>query len=51
VGAEIQRPLAIVIVGGLGTATILTLFVLPALYMRFSRGKIARLTLGDDRLG
>ena len=36
VGAEIQRPLASVIVGGLVTATLLTLFVLPALYSAFS---------------
>ena len=39
VGAEIQKPLATVIVGGLITATALTLFVLPALYSLFSRGK------------
>jgi len=37
VGAEIQKPLATVIVGGLLTATFLTLFVLPALYPWFSR--------------
>ncbi|WP_438970018.1 efflux RND transporter permease subunit [Methylophaga sp.] len=36
VGAEIQKPLATVIVGGLLTATLLTLFVLPVLYSRFS---------------
>ncbi|MFP3442204.1 efflux RND transporter permease subunit, partial [Pantoea sp. SIMBA_133] len=36
VGAEIQKPLASVIVGGLVTATFLTLFVLPALFTRFS---------------
>lgn len=41
VGAEIQKPLATVIVGGLITATILTLFVLPALYEWFSKGKLA----------
>ena len=41
VGAEIQKPLATVIVGGLVTATILTLFVLPTLYAWFSRGKLA----------
>jgi len=40
VGAEIQRPLASVIVGGLVTATLLTLFVLPVLYVRFSEEKI-----------
>jgi cobalt-zinc-cadmium resistance protein CzcA len=32
VGAEVQRPLATVVIGGLITATILTLLVLPALY-------------------
>jgi len=40
VGAEIQKPLATVIVGGLLTATFLTLFVLPALYTFFSKGKL-----------
>lgn len=40
VGAEIQRPLASVIVGGLVTATLLTLFVLPVLYLSFSKDKI-----------
>ncbi|WP_199610042.1 efflux RND transporter permease subunit [Flocculibacter collagenilyticus] len=39
VGAEIQRPLATVVVGGLFTSTLLTLFVLPALYQYFSKGK------------
>jgi len=41
VGAEIQRPLASVIVGGLVTATLLTLFVLPALYSVFSSKQAA----------
>ncbi|GAA5142663.1 efflux RND transporter permease subunit [Thalassotalea piscium] len=40
VGAEIQRPLASVIVGGLITATLLTLFVVPSLYQLFSKGKL-----------
>lgn len=44
VGAEIQRPLASVIVGGLITATLLTLFVLPVLYSWFSRKKIKELS-------
>ena len=44
VGAEIQRPLASVIVGGLVTATLLTLFVLPALYPFFSKSKMIQLT-------
>ena len=36
-GAEVQRPLATVVIGGLITATALTLVVLPALYMLFMR--------------
>ena len=40
VGAEIQKPLASVIVGGLVTATFLTLFVLPVLFARFSKSKL-----------
>lgn len=35
-GSEIQRPLAIVVIGGLITATVLTLFILPMLYSRFA---------------
>ncbi|KJS39347.1 MAG: cation transporter [Rhodospirillaceae bacterium BRH_c57] len=35
-GAEVQKPLATVVVGGLVTSTVLTLFVLPALYRLFS---------------
>jgi cobalt-zinc-cadmium resistance protein CzcA len=31
-GAEVQRPLATVVIGGLVTSTLLTLFVLPAVY-------------------
>ncbi|MCW8833665.1 MAG: CusA/CzcA family heavy metal efflux RND transporter [Colwellia sp.] len=42
VGAEIQKPLATVIVGGLVSATLLTLFVLPVLYQSFSRAKLAK---------
>jgi cobalt-zinc-cadmium resistance protein CzcA len=34
-GSEIQRPLAIVVIGGLVTATLLTLVILPILYRRF----------------
>ncbi len=34
-GSEIQRPLAIVVIGGLVTSTLLTLIVLPIMYRRF----------------
>lgn len=34
-GSEIQKPLAIVVIGGLVSSTILTLFMLPILYRRF----------------
>lgn len=48
-GAEVQKPLATVVIGGLITATLLTLFVLPILYILFSGkskglGKTAILT-------
>ena len=36
-GAEVQKPLATVVIGGLTTATLLTLIVLPVLAARFSR--------------
>jgi heavy metal efflux system protein len=36
-GAEVQRPLATVVIGGLITSTVLTLYILPALYPWFSR--------------
>ena len=35
-GSEIQRPLAVVVIGGLLTSTALTLFILPVLYRRFA---------------
>ena len=37
-GSEIQKPLAIVVIGGLVTATLLTLVLLPILYERFGEG-------------
>ena len=36
-GAEVQQPLATVVIGGLITSTALTLLVLPSLYRRFER--------------
>jgi cobalt-zinc-cadmium resistance protein CzcA len=39
-GSEIQRPLAIVVIGGLLTSTALTLILLPILYRRFGQEKL-----------
>jgi heavy metal efflux system protein len=36
-GAEVQRPLAMVVIGGLVTSTLLTLLVLPVLYLTVER--------------
>jgi Cu/Ag efflux pump CusA len=36
-GHEIEHPMAVVILGGLLTSTLLNLFVLPSLYLRFGR--------------
>jgi Cu/Ag efflux pump CusA len=44
-GNEIEHPLAVTILGGLVTATLLNLFVLPPLYLRFAKRKRER--LGD----
>jgi cobalt-zinc-cadmium resistance protein CzcA len=41
VGAEVQRPLATVVIGGVLTSTLLTLFVMPILYMLAGRGRAA----------
>jgi cobalt-zinc-cadmium resistance protein CzcA len=40
VGAEVQRPLATVVIGGVFTTTLLTLLVLPAVYSRFAGRRI-----------
>lgn len=44
-GAEVQRPLATVVIGGLVTATLLTLLVLPLLYLLFERRQAERETV------
>ncbi|ACD82654.1 Putative silver-cobalt-zinc-cadmium efflux pump [Methylacidiphilum infernorum V4] len=38
-GAEVQKPLAIVVIGGIGTSTFLTLLLLPLLYFYMEQGK------------
>jgi Cu/Ag efflux pump CusA len=44
-GHEIEHPMAMVILGGLVTSTLLNLFVLPSLYLRFGKGKAERLAI------
>jgi cobalt-zinc-cadmium resistance protein CzcA len=46
-GAEVQKPIATVVIGGLISATLLTLVVLPALYARFGR---RREGVSDERV-
>jgi Cu/Ag efflux pump CusA len=41
-GREIEHPLAVAIIGGLITSTMLTLFVVPSLYLRFGKKKADR---------
>jgi heavy metal efflux system protein len=43
-GAEVQKPLATVVIGGLISATLLTLLVLPALYVTFHKGHVSSRT-------
>lgn len=50
-GAEVQRPLATVVIGGLVTATLLTLLVLPLLYLLFERRQAARIEQGGRSMG
>jgi Cu/Ag efflux pump CusA len=40
-GYEIEHPLAVVILGGLVTSTLLNLFIVPALYLRYGRPALA----------
>jgi cobalt-zinc-cadmium resistance protein CzcA len=47
-GAEVQRPLATVVIGGIVSSTVLTLFVLPALY-RIVHAGLARVRARDRR--
>lgn len=47
-GAEVQRPLATVVIGGLITSTILTLVVLPCLYIYFEKIKIRKVKMNKS---
>lgn len=49
VGAEIQRPLATVVIGGILADNLLTLFMLPAMYSLFGDGRRARSAGGPIR--
>jgi len=48
-GAEVQRPLATVVIGGLLVATFLTLFVLPMLYILFEKGFNKQLAIDNKQ--
>ena len=48
IGSETQKPLAVVVIGGLVSATILTLLVLPTLYLATHGGQVAPRRGGDD---
>lgn len=48
-GAEVQRPLATVVIGGLLVATFLTLFVLPMLYILFEKGFDNKLAIDNKQ--
>jgi CzcA family heavy metal efflux pump len=49
-GLEIVHPMAVVILGGLVTSTLLSLFVVPTLYLRFGGGRRAAMTHEDELL-
>jgi cobalt-zinc-cadmium resistance protein CzcA len=50
-GSEIQRPLAIVVIGGLVTSTLLTLVLLPILFARFGESAAERDSQTDLPMG
>ena len=50
-GAEVQKPLATVVIGGLISATLLTLFVLPTLYARYGRPRVPAAGAGTAPTG
>jgi Cu/Ag efflux pump CusA len=50
-GHEIEHPLAVVILGGLFTSTLVSLFVIPALYLRFGRRRGSGAAVGEGAGG
>jgi len=50
-GQEIEHPMAVVILGGLATATFLNLFVVPSLYLRFAQSRRQRTQAALPNLG
>lgn len=48
-GHEIEHPMAVVIIGGLVSSTLLNLFVVPSLYLRFGKSRSARIQGSDTR--
>ncbi|UCC50878.1 MAG: efflux RND transporter permease subunit [Anaerolineaceae bacterium] len=46
-GHEIEHPMAIVILGGLVSSTLLNLYVLPPLYLRFGKGQLRTVEYGE----
>ncbi|MCH4824364.1 CusA/CzcA family heavy metal efflux RND transporter [Gramella lutea] len=49
-GAEVQRPLATVVIGGLITSTLLTLVVLPVIYSKFSKVNVKKEARANSRI-
>ena len=50
-GHEIEHPMAVVILGGLVTSTMLNLFVLPSLYLKFGRARRVRNAPSEELVG
>lgn len=51
IGSETQRPLAVVVIGGLISATILTLLILPAIYLLMKKQKAAKKVVITENYG
>ena len=53
IGAEVQRPLATVVIGGVISSTVLTLFVLPVIYLLTEgrRAQAVQVTTGRKAVG